>query len=147
MLLTGCKKELENPELIDPIYNSIVSERKSVEKALKDENSKLATLSKELKSIKPRSIERKVNIRETQKSKQLILKLQQHHKYLEIRQERRRVESRRNYRMALENNLPWPDKNEYKRYQTHQRLRIASMNWNERVPKLHNRNPNFKSEK
>ena len=146
-LVSGCKKELPNPELLDPIYKDLLSEKKEAEKALKEEEAKLESLLAERGKIEPRSVDRKINIRGTKKSRKNVLKLRQKLKYLEIRSERRRVEARRDYRIAFQKGEEWPKKEEFVNYQTHKRLRNAPKNWNLRVPKLHARNPNFKAKK
>ncbi|MCB0390945.1 MAG: hypothetical protein KDD58_06635 [Bdellovibrionales bacterium] len=144
LTLMGCKKELPNPENLDPIYKDLLSEKKQIEKLLKDEYSNLENLKLEKDKIKPRSLERKISIKEIRKSKEQIAELKQKLKYFEIRTERRRVEARKSYKIAFKNEKEWPDKKEYEIYLVNKRLRNAPMNWNYRVPKLHANNPNFK---
>lgn len=145
--ITGCKKELENPELLDPIYQDLLSEKKNLEKSLVDEQKKLTELLLAAKSIKPRSVERKVSLREIKKSRETIDSIRNILKYSEIRAERRRVESRKSYRIAFSKSMDWPSKGEFEAYKTGKRLKSAPLNWNARVPKLHARNPNFKQAK
>ena len=77
----GCKKELPNPENLDPIYKDLLSEKKQIEKLLKDEYSNLENLKLEKDKIKPRSLERKISIKEIRKSKEQIAELKQKLKY------------------------------------------------------------------
>ena len=145
--VVSCKKELPNPELLDPIYKDLLSETKSVRSELKDSKANLETLLKERETVKVRTLAKTVNQRDTIKTRKNILRLKQRLKYLEIRTERRRVETRRSYKIAFSKGEAWPDKEEYKHYRTNRRLRAAPRNWNSRVPKLHARNPNFKEKK
>ena len=145
--LTACKKELENPELLDPIYQDLLSEKKNLEKSLMDEQKNLADLLLASKTIKPRSIERKVSIKEIKKARGQVDSMQNILKYAEIRAERRRVESRRSYRIAFSKSQDWPNREEFEAYKTSKRLKSAPLNWNARVPKLHARSPNFKKAK
>ncbi|MCB9027177.1 MAG: hypothetical protein H6625_12715 [Bdellovibrionaceae bacterium] len=144
ILNLGCKSEHPNPEQLDPIYIDLISEKKETEKLIKDTNSTLENLKAERIKIKPRSVEKKVNERETKKATLELAKLKQNLAYLEIRSERRRVESRRDYKINFKNNKTWPNPEEYKNYLVAKRLRSAPRNWNYRVPKLHAGNPNYK---
>lgn len=67
-------------------------------------------------------------------------------RYLKIRTERRRLESRLSYKRAFraKKEGEWPDPDEYSAYLTNKRLREASLNWNRRVPKLQDRIPSSK---
>ena len=139
----SCTKELEFPELHDPIYNDLNSEYKNFEKAIKEERAKLDGLLKVKKTIKPRSLERKINLREIKTSEMNLVRASQKLKYIGIRRDRRRVEARISYKISLRDGHIWPDKNEHERYKINKKLVTAKLNWNERVPKLHKANPNF----
>ena len=116
-----------------------------MEKLLKDERVTLDNLKLGRKEVAVRSLQKKINYRETKKSTVKVLEYSQRLKYLEIRTNRRKVEARRSYRLAFKADKPWPDSNEYKKYVTHKRLRSAPRNWNYRVPKLFKDTPNYKT--
>lgn len=144
ILSLGCKSEHPNPELLDPIYNDLLNEKKEIEKLNKETTVNIEALKAERKTLQPRSLEMKVNERDTNKAKNKLSKLKQDLKYIEIISERRRVESRLNYKINFKKDKIWPDPEEYKNYLVSKRLKNAPRNWNYRVPKLHSRSPNYK---
>ena len=142
--LTACRKEIPNPETLDPIYKDLVAKSKNFSKLLSDEEKILKGLVEESKNIEVRTIDKTVNKREIAASKKKIAIYRQKAKYYKIKSERRRVEGRRAYKIAFSKGETWPDPEEYKKYKTYMRLRTAPLNWSKRVPKLFEKSPNFK---
>lgn len=141
--LLGCKKEHPNPEQLDPIYKELTQKASEASKALENELQKRAELERVIPSLLPNTIDLKNTRRELQQAERAIVALRQQHKYYEIRAERRRVEGRRAYKIAFQNNEEWPKPEEYQAYLASKRLQEASLNWSERVPKLHQRVSNL----
>lgn len=142
-LIVGCKKENPNPELLDPIYQDLISVRKTAEKDLKDAMKKLEGIEKDYKTTEPRSLSRKTVYKDLLNTRKKVKFLEQRLKFTEIRVKRRKVEGRRKYRIAFQKGEVWPDPKEYEYYKQYNKLKNADLNWNKRVPKLHNNNPAF----
>ncbi|MGE3385341.1 MAG: hypothetical protein AB7K41_01280 [Bdellovibrionales bacterium] len=139
LILTGCKREDPNPELSDPIYKFLVEQGNALRPALDGEIKKLEEANKELSKMDVNTAERRQQLKEIQKTKGRIARLEQEVAYNEIRRERRRVEGRRAYKIAYSKGEAWPDPAEFEHFMTQHRLRIASRNWGERVPRLNDR--------
>ncbi|MCB0341529.1 MAG: hypothetical protein H6626_11705 [Pseudobdellovibrionaceae bacterium] len=141
--LLGCKREHSNPEQLDPIYRDLTKDLRTVESTLKAERKTLDTLEAEIKKEGVSSLDRITLQKDVRRSQLKIQELEQQYRYLDIRTNRRRVEGRRNYKIAFKKGEAWPDPKEYEAYKTNMALRNASRNWNTRVPKLHQNNPNY----
>jgi hypothetical protein len=139
LMVLGCKRENPNPELIDPIYKFLVEQNSALKSSLEGEKKKLEEGIKALEKTLVNTPERKIAIRDNQSTKGRIARLEQEYKYSEIRKERRRVEVRRDYKIAFNADKPWPNPQEFDDFMTQHRLRNASRNWNARVPRLQDR--------
>ncbi len=142
--VSACKKEEPNPENFDPIYQDLLKDLKVYTTDLSDEEKSFVDLMKERKTVEPRTVENKVNQKAIKKSIEKVDRLRQLVKYYEIRSERRRIEARRDYKIAFQKGEAWPSPQENQRFVTNKRLVNAPMNWNLRVPKLDKSNPNFR---
>lgn len=147
IFLVGCKSEHPNPELLDPIYLDLVKAYGEVVKKLEGEEKELSKLLKELEKTAPRSMSRVTVRSDIKRVQKKAFHLRQYVEYMRIRRDRRRVEGRRSYKMAFQRNEDWPDPKEYESYKTYNKLKNISLNWNERVPKLNRKNPNFSAAK
>jgi hypothetical protein len=136
LLLVSCSKMDPNPELKDPIYRDIETELKNSAKLLTDTEKKLEGLKLEEAKLAPRTKERMVNGRAIQNQKNIIEKLTQRIAYLEIRLERRKIQTKNEYSAAYSAKKPWPDPAEYENYKMMQKLQSAPRNWDHRVPKF-----------
>lgn len=139
LTLAGCKSEDPNPELSDPIYKFLVDQGNTLRPALETERKKLEESESALSKMDVNTAERKQEQKNIQHSRELITRLQQEVDYNEIRRERRRVESRRSYKIAYSKGEIWPKPEEFDHFMTQQRLRSASLDWGKRVPKLQDR--------
>jgi uncharacterized coiled-coil DUF342 family protein len=139
LLATGCESVDPNPELKDPIYNDL----KATLEATKEDRANAQTFKQmakdELKILETGDPEIATLNKDIRKENKKIKAYSQKIRYLEIRLERRRLESRLTYAMSLNGNTEFPDNREYAAYQAHKKLRNASSNWNERVPRLKER--------
>jgi hypothetical protein len=140
-LLTGCRKEDPNPEMLDPIYSDLSKRQKDAEGTLEEEKKKLAKAQEDMAAALPNTIDLQNAIRDRDHSQHAIDEIQQKIHYLTIRTERRRVEDKYNYHLAFQANKDWPDKREYDEYLTNQRLEEAPRNWDAHIPKLSDRKP------
>lgn len=133
--IAGCKKEEPNPELRDPIYKFFVEQSSVLKPALEGEKKKLEDLLKDYAKAEANTPEKKQALKNIYKAQKKIVMLQQEVDYNEIRKERRRVEARKAYRIAFQNNESWPDPIEGKIFSKNQELRAASRSWDKRVPR------------
>ena len=153
LTISGCRSEDPNPELSDPVYKFLIDQGNALRPALENEKKKLEESEKALTKMDVNTAERKQSLKELQKTKGNIARLQQELDYSDIRRERRRVEARRDYKIAYSKGEAWPNPSEFEHFMTQQRLRKASRNWAERVPKLQDRinkawpKPDVKAEK
>lgn len=134
--VVGCKSVDPNPELKDKIYLDIRADLEIQHKALKISEDFLRLAYEEEKSAELNSGELATIRRDIRDEKVKIEAIKQDIKYMEIRLERRLLESRLAYAKALESNEDWPNETEYQAYLAHKELRNAPNNWNERVPRL-----------
>ena len=137
----GCEKRLSEPERLDPVFLLITNEVKSTESVIAKEQKNLEELRKDFDKAAPLSKERTIAKRDSEKTRENIALLEQNLKYLKIRSERRKIESRMAYHLAMDRGEPWPDPQEKEHYETAHRLRRASKSWDSRVPKLADRIP------
>ncbi|MEQ1663895.1 MAG: hypothetical protein ABL927_00805 [Bdellovibrionales bacterium] len=132
----GCKQEIPNPELTDPIYMDLSKELKSLETREEETVKKLETAKKDLEKSAPRTIDRKSAETEIEKAEYTLKIVGQMKEYYEIRLARRKVEDLKAYKAAFAKDQPWPDKEEYEAYLVNKRLMYSSKNWDDRVPKF-----------
>lgn len=146
--LIGCRSEDPNPELRDPIYQSLKKESEEAEKALAESEKARDEALLKLRAAQAQTLELKEAEREYWKSVKIVDRLKTAIKYLKIRTERRRLEARAAYKRAFlaGKEESWPNPDEYSAYLTNKRLREASLNWNRRVPKLQDRIPSSNKE-
>jgi hypothetical protein len=139
LCLFGCKSEDPNPELLDPIYKDLLSRTDEATKSLEEHTVRRKELELFLETAEPNTIDLKKARLELIKVRNWQRRAEQQASYFRIRAERRKIEDRRNYKIAFQNNQPWPDKAEYSGYLVNKRLHEVNLNWNARVPKLADR--------
>lgn len=139
VLVSGCRREDPNPELLDPIFKALVDQATQSKAAYEAEVKKLEEGERELAKTEPFTPERKIAMKDVQKSRDRIRRLQQQSEYDQIRAERRRVTGRRDYRIAFSRGESWPDPEEYRLFIVHQKIVAAPRDWGVRVPKLADR--------
>jgi hypothetical protein len=136
MLLLGCSKPDPNPELKDPIYKDIEANLKASSKLLVDTEKKLEVLLQESSGYGPRTKEKMVNLRDINKQKKIIENLKQSVAYLQIRLDRRKIQTHIDYSAAYSKKQAWPDPKEFENYKAVKKLKEAPRSWDARVPKL-----------
>jgi len=139
LLTLGCRREDPYPELHDPIYKFLKDQTNSLKSSVESETKKIEELEKAVAKTQPLTHARKLAIRDLESTKRRIASLNQEMDYLTIRTERRRVEARRDYKIAFLSHKDWPDPKEFDHFMTQHRLRKASRHWDARVPKLQDR--------
>ncbi|MBT4760184.1 MAG: hypothetical protein HOO06_00680 [Bdellovibrionaceae bacterium] len=145
LVLTSCKEENPNPELLDPIFSHLQKQEKEFAKLVEDKKKEIKSVQKDLKSSLPRSPGRIVANKSYKKAVKALVFLEQKAKYYKIRAEHRKFEGRKSYKLAFSQNKAWPDPKEYQNYLTNNRLKEINLNWSARVPKLFEKNPNYKA--
>ena len=140
--LVACKEEPPNPtpELLDPIYLDIQTQRDSKanfleisKKSLKQTFEEWRTEPRVQQAVKKRKRGRYF------KEQRDIRKLEQEVAYLDLALLSRKEKARRSYLKAFKAKKPWPDPNEYKVYKRLNELNSVSRRWDDRVPTLDDR--------
>jgi hypothetical protein len=139
VFLAGCKKPLEEPENLDPIYINLLEELAEAKSSLSMEKKTLDKAKEEWDDVEPQTGQEPIKRNAFFKAQKSVRKYQQLVTYLELRLESRKEWARKAYLEAWQNEQPWPSSELVKKYEVNQRLREASRNWNARVPKLHDR--------
>lgn len=137
LAILGCKREDKNPELRDPIYSDLQSEKRTLEQMKEDSQKKIESITKELAKTQPRTLDRKNAVNDIAKENIKLNKLTELIEYYEIRIQQRFNEARRSYREAflIDKENEWPSKAEFEAYKVNKRLVRTSKNWNDRVPR------------
>lgn len=136
LMAIACKKPLENPELIDPIYKDLGTELSSAKGSLAAEEKSVKELQDKIKALPPRDIGRIGMQKELIATEKKVVQLRQNVIYFEVRREQRLKFVQESYMRAFEADKPWPDPNEYAEYKKIKQLRAAPRQWDARVPKL-----------
>lgn len=139
LCLFGCKSEEPNPELLDPIYKDLVSRTEEYSKSLLEHQARRKELEEFIEKSEPNTLDLKKARLELVKVLRWERMAEQKTAYFRIRTERRKVEDRKNYKLAFYKNEQWPDPAEYSGYLVNKRLQEVNLNWNARVPKLADR--------
>ncbi len=135
----GCKKPLENPETIDPIYNEFLKMEKDNDALFKLRSSELDIIKKDWESSDTLSGRKKTaKARYFAKLKE-VEKAEQQSKYYRLRAKTRKMEARKAYRAAFNSDLPWPPPEEYESFLAENRLKNSSRSWDSRVPRWNQR--------
>lgn len=136
LFLAGCKKELENPELSDPIYVELSGASAAIEKNIKDETETLKGWRADLKKPDLSIGEKRQILKQISNSDKKIRLMEQDQTFYQIRAKSRLQYVKETYPARFEKGLPWPDPDELAEFEANKRLRGASKNWSDRVPKL-----------
>lgn len=151
LLFNGCKpKPIENPELIDPIYSDLMSLSAAATAKAEAQKKKIAELEESMKGMADRDPDLKRTRHEKSNLERGLIQIEQDAEYFEIRAQQRRLYDKEAYLKAFRAEKPWPDPAEFEEYQEQKKLRAASRDWSERVPKLQGYNkpdPNAKPAK
>jgi hypothetical protein len=138
---TACKKPIENPETLDPIYADILSEVTASKAAAAEEEDAIKDLKAKLAALPPRDAIRGRITRELYAHEHNLVQAQQRVKYYEVRSEERKEYDTRAYMIAFEADKPWPNPADLEEYKKIKKLQSASRNWEDRVPKNNRYNP------
>lgn len=136
LLAAGCEKPMDNPELVDTIYNDLLSDAKTSAGLATTEEKNLESLNKDIEALKPGDNSRKNKMRQKFESETKITSFHQRAQYFQLRAFKRKEYVLDNYPKYFAKHLPWPDPNEWHDYQASKRLQMASRDWGSRVPKL-----------
>ena len=136
MALFGCRKEEPNPEILDPVYQDLAKELAGLKSAKDEAEKAVEAAQKAVNKAPTRTMERRESEDDLHKAEGNLARLTQVVAFYELRVERRRVEARRDYKIAFAAEKPWPDPKEFEAYVINKRLSRASKNWADRVPKF-----------
>lgn len=129
LVVTGCNKPDPHPELKDPIYADLNSRLGGVTAELNAETKTLEGHQAELAKVVPQTGQIKYAQKRVFESEAKITRLAQEKKYLELKIEARKSESRKSYMTAFKKGETWPDMAEYDAYKAELRLRNAKTTW------------------
>ena len=140
----GCKRPIDNPELIDPIFGSLKSEAKRYEGLAKDKKAEVEKAKREWDEAKPQTGRiRAAKERYYSKVRELEM-IEQMIKYFKLRAESRKRDARKEYAEAFNKDLPWPDPKKFEAFELELRAKNASKIWDARVPKWNDRKIAYK---
>ncbi len=144
--IMGCKRPMQNPELIDPIYMELLKESKTHDDVKKAKQAEMEAIKAEMKDADPRSGRGKTaKSRYYSKEKEFYFH-QQMAVYYKLRARTRKYEARDSYLKAFSEGKAWPDPKEYEDYQAQVALRKGNRLWDVRVPKWSQRLKKYKEE-
>lgn len=133
-LLTSCKKPIEHPETLDPIYADLTAQAAGFRGKAEAQKKKIEGLRAKLEKYQPRDPEAKRTAHEKENLERGLLQIEQEAQYFEIRAEQRRIYDKESYMKAFKADLPWPPPAEFKEYEEAKKLRNASRDWSKSVP-------------
>ncbi len=133
--IAGCKKPIENPELLDPIYADLLKESKFYDDAAKTKQAELEAIKKEWEEAPPQTGREKMARNRYYNKEREVTKAYQTARFFELRARTRKSEDKKAYLKAFLADKPWPDPNEYEAYQMETRLTKANRNWDARTKK------------
>lgn len=136
LILVGCKKPLENPELVDPIYIELKDAAEKIRDNLKEEQKALNEAKKELKETDLTVGEKRQVLKQISAGERKMVLMKQDRKFFELRSKSRIKHVQEVYPGRFEKDLPWPDLEEIAVFEANKRLRGASRNWADNIPKL-----------
>lgn len=135
IIQTGCDKRLEQPETIDPVYQSYVADQNAAIAAVAEMTKRLEDSKKQFDATKPGD-KMKIQLKREVFQQEAALKiLEQRELYQTLLVKKRADEARQEYDRAYRNKEEWPNPDSLKRHQANQRLKNAPRNWSARVPK------------
>ena len=141
----GCKKPMDAPEIIDPIYMDLLKLEKEHDALYRAKLAEAEVIKKDWESsdalsgrIKTAKAKFFAKEEEAEKERQLA-------RYFKLRAKTRQNETRKSYMEAFNKDLPWPNPEEYANYVAENRLRGASKSWDSRVPRWNQRVGNAKA--
>lgn len=134
-LTIGCKEPVPNPELRDPIFADLKAQLAATTTDLEAQKKTVADLKGSIPKLDVLGLELRQTRRQLAHAEKRVSELQQMKLYYEVRLEQRKTFVERDYLQAFEKDLPWPDPAEFARYKEVKSLRVASRNWDDRVPK------------
>lgn len=133
--LVSCRRPDKNPEFSDRIYIDMQAELRSAEQAEAAIHKKIEEAELDLQKSEPRSLERKNAANDLFKAKEADQRAKQDIEYIKIRLVQRKYEYSKAYNKAFSENAPWPPIGEFEAYIVNKKLRSASKNWSDRVPR------------
>jgi len=135
VMLVGCSKPMDNPEIKDPIYLDLKKLADEYSKTVVDTQKKKAEAYKKFLETPANTLDKKLEYRNYAKIEKEYKKAHDMAQYYQIRMERRKIEGKLAYLESYEKKEEWPKPEEYKAFLTNQKLRNAPTSWDARVPK------------
>ncbi len=129
LFFSACEKRDEAPELKDPIYIDMNSQLAAAEKSANDARLKILEGTNELNSAIPQTGQTKQAQKKIFQAEKLKAIYEQQIKYWKIRIIERAKQARVDYNKAFVAKEKWPKAEEYERYLSEKRLRLANIQW------------------
>lgn len=133
--MLGCKSPNPNPETLDPIYADLLKESEAASKETESLKGEIEKLEQEIPAFEARDPGKKRAERELYQKEHLAELSSQRALFYKIQADMRLKYARREYLKAFNADKPWPNPKEYEEYLENKKLRSASRNWDDRVPK------------
>lgn len=136
-IFSGCKpKPIDNPESLDPIYADLVATSAAATAKAEGQKKKITELEEEISKLSGRDPDLRRTMHEKSNLERGLKQIEQDILYFEVRATQRRQYDKEAYLKAFRDEKPWPDPDEFTKYQEQKKLKHASRDWSERVPKL-----------
>ena len=129
LFICGCKKPIDAPENLDPIYLDLVSEIAASQKEIDSKKKELLEAETYYSEIKSAGPEKKMARDDVFRLKKEISLAIQNKKYFEYSAESRKAYSRKEYADRYKKNLPWPNTESFALYKKNKALMAAEKSW------------------
>lgn len=129
LLFHSCNKKDPNPELKDPIYLDLVSERDIMTKSIEEMEKDITSQEKDVKSAILQTGQLKSFENKLFETKNNLTRLKQQKQYFDIKIELRKQEAIVKYDESLHGGKKWPDDDEIKIYRSKLKLYREKMEW------------------
>lgn len=133
MAISGCKKPIEHPEALDPIYLDIQSQESAKKSQLEGEQKKLQEAELEMRQVKPQTGQSKVLTSRYFEAKNAVSRTEQELEYLKLALRSRKKAAIRDYLNHYNKNEDWHPENQAQEYQSYKKLRFTRVNWTKRA--------------
>jgi hypothetical protein len=130
LVLTGCRKPIEHPELADPVYRDLRKEANKAYTAYKDREKNAVAAKKAFDQAPIRTGARLDAQDEYFQALAEQEKYAEKYRYFALKAELRQKYDVSAYPRYFQDQKPWPDQEQYEAYEVEKRLVNAPREWN-----------------
>lgn len=136
LTLAGCKKPLEQPETVDPIYLKLSATAANYQKLITDEEAAQESAKKSLLKTDLTAGEIRQARKDIASRDRRMRLMTQDQRYAQIRARSRLIKDREKYTERYDKDLPWPDTEEVSEFDVSERLiKARTQKWEDHLPK------------